>query len=84
MDRRMGDGEVLEELTEAIRADSEVFEAARSKVRRLEKSTIKNWKRFVDANARVGVEVDKVVEQIVEEHAMDITVYPYKKDPNMI
>lgn len=84
IDRCMGSVEVLEEVMEAIRANAKDFGTARTRLQRFERSAIKDWKRFVDVSAREGVKVDKVVEKIVEEHAMDITVYPYKKDPNMI
>jgi hypothetical protein len=79
-----GAKEAIERITQSVTADVKMYETARINVRRVEKEASRDWKRFVDENAALGVEVEKVAEDIMREHAMEITVYPYRGDPNMI
>ncbi len=84
MESIKGAKEAIERITQFITANVKMYEKARANVRRTEKEASLDWKRFVDKNATLGVEVEKVAEDIIREHAMEITVYPYRGDPNMI
>jgi hypothetical protein len=84
IERIMGAREAMDQITQAVKDDVKVYQEAVSNVLGIEKEAIRDWIRFVDVNARIGVKVKEVVNDIVEEHAVDITVYPYKSDPNMI
>jgi hypothetical protein len=84
MESIKGTKKAIERIIQIVTADVKIYEKARVNVRRTEKEANRDWKRFVDENATLGVEVEKVVEDIIREHAMEITVYPYKGDPNMI
>lgn len=86
MESIKGAKEAIERITQTITAGVKMYEKARVNVRRTEKEASQDWKRFVDENAILGVEVENVAEDIIREHehAMEITVYPYRGDPNMI
>jgi hypothetical protein len=78
IERIMGAGEAMDQITQAVKDDVKVYQEAVSDVRGIEKEAIRGWMRFVDANARIGVKVEEVVNDIVDEHAVDITVYRTK------
>ena len=84
MESIKGAKEAIKRITHFVTANVKIYETAKVNVRRTEKEAIRDQKRFVDENATIGVEVEKVVKDIMKEHAMEITVYPYKGDPNMI
>lgn len=84
MESIKGAKEAIERITQFVAADIKMYETERFNVRRTEKEASQDWKRFVDENAALGVEVEKVAEDIIREHVMEITVYPYRGDPNMI
>ena len=79
-----GGREAVQWVTQTVTADVEEYELARASVRRTEREASRDWKRFVDENAALGIDVGEVVRDILKEYAMEITVYPYKGDPNMI
>ena len=84
MESIKGAKEAIERITQSITAVVEMYETARVNVRGTEKEASLDWVRFVDENATLGVEVEKVAEDIIREHYMEINVYPYRGDPNMI
>jgi hypothetical protein len=84
MESIKGAKEAIERITQLVTADVKRYETARVNVQRTEKEASWDWKRFVDENATLGVEVEKVAEDIIREHAVEIIVYPYRGDPNMI
>jgi hypothetical protein len=73
--------DVFERLNGTVRSKAK---ACQENIRRAEKGAIKDWKRFVETSKSEGVKVDKVVADIIKDHTTEITVYPYKRDRNMI
>jgi hypothetical protein len=71
----------IERIAEIVRADISSYEAAKGDVRRAERSAARDWKRFAIENASIGIDVDEVVKNI---DTMEITIYPYRADPDMI
>jgi hypothetical protein len=73
--------DAIERITIDINANIESYETARGDVRRAERMAIRDWRRFAIENASIGIDVDKVAGEM---DTMEITVYPYMADPNMI
>lgn len=71
----------VERLAQIIRTDITSYEEASGDVRRAERLAALDWKRFAMENASIGIDVDEVVKYM---DTMEITIYPYKQDPNMI
>jgi hypothetical protein len=69
--------ETLEMVVQDI-TDIEIYEIAKNGVRRAERTARRDWKRFVDENAVMGVDVNEVEKAVTMEDAMEITVYPYQ------
>jgi hypothetical protein len=68
--------ETLEMVVQDI-ANIEIYKIAKNGVRRAERTARRDWKRFVDENAMMGVDVNKVEKTVTMENAIEITVYLY-------
>jgi hypothetical protein len=73
--------DVIEQIALTLKSDINSYEAARGSVRRAERAAIRDWKRFAIENASIGIDVDELAQDL---DTMEITVYPYAADPNMI
>lgn len=71
----------LQRISETVRSDTR---SCQKSIRSAEKEAIKDWARFVEMSKGEGLEVDKVLEDIVNDQTTEIVVYPYKQDCNMI
>ena len=74
----------IDRITQDVTADVKAYEMARASVRRAERTTYRDWKKFVNESAAMGIEVEEVVKDIMRDHSMEITVYPYQENRNMI
>jgi hypothetical protein len=82
MERIKAARDTVEGIAQAITADIRLYEGSSHNARKLERATIKDWRRFVKENASLGLEVREVVKAILREHAMEITVF--KEGHNVI
>jgi hypothetical protein len=72
-------------ITQDVTVEVKTYEMAKASVRRAERVATREWKKFVNENASMGIEVEEVVRDIITENAMEITVaYPYQDGGNMI
>jgi pyruvate formate-lyase activating enzyme-like uncharacterized protein len=75
--------EAMELITQDVTANVKTFEAARARVQRAERISSREWKKFVNEYAMMGIEVDEVVKDVMDHDTEEITVYPYQ-ERNMI
>jgi hypothetical protein len=69
IDGHIGAVEVLEDMVKGLGSDAKAYRLARSKVQRVEREKIKDWKTFVDVKAESGIQVEDVVKEIIDKHA---------------
>lgn len=73
--------DVIEQIALTVKSDINSYEAARGAVGRAERAAMRDWKRFAIENASIGIDVDEVARDL---DTMEITVYSYEADRNMI
>lgn len=69
--------ENLAPLLESFTTGCRNLEAAMASIDSMERVTSGDWKRFVDENATMGIEVEELLQEATNEHAVEIRVYPY-------
>ena len=71
IDGHIGLVEVLEDITRDVRSDARAYNLVRSKLQRVERGKIRDWRNFVNAKAEAGIHVQAVVKDVVDKHSME-------------
>jgi hypothetical protein len=75
--------ETIEQIIRDVTTEIKAYENTKAKIWKIEKIANRDWQRFISDNTILGIEVEEIIKDIIEKHAVEIKVY-HKEFNNMI